>query len=460
MNQSCDILYIHSIKNPLNRDQTQYAIMPMGIIAILNGLKAGGYTVHGINLAIEMELDPQFSLAALLQDTQYKILMTDLHWYEHAFGAIYVAELSKQIWPNRPTVLGGYTSTIYGPEILENFPAVDYIVTGDSDLPLEQLVGHLTGRSDLPLHDIANLVYRDAAGIAVSEKTWVQTTLDDLDFVSADFFRHSEYLPRLSVHGASRKKLQRWIGIARGCHYNCAYCCGARDNMNALFRRCNVLLRSPEKVAADFIALAAEGIQVAPSHDLQMFGQAYYREIFAQIRKSGVKPGMYLECFQLPSQDFIDEAAKTFDTDQLILEISPISGNEQLRRENGKQFSNEQLYDTVQYIRSKGISVQLYYTVNVVGETGKQFEDTLFQMKYLRTVLNIRSVFYQRIVIDPLAGMRAWDGVNAQYNTFMDYYRYCQLPQDEKMTATGFDDQGELLLEKKLQLYKAIFGKA
>ena len=34
--------------------------------------------------------------------------------------------------------------------------------------------------------------------------------------------------------------------------------------------------------------------------------------------------------------------------------------------------------------RVLGIKIQLYYTVNVVGETKQKFEDTLFKMKYMR----------------------------------------------------------------------------
>lgn len=460
MIQEWDIVYIHSTKNPTNEDNTRYGIMPMGIIAILNGLRAKGYRVLGVNMAVETYLDKDFCLESMLENIRYQVLMTDLHWYEHAFGAMYVAEQSKRVHPEVPVVIGGYTTTIYGREILENFPQVDYAVTGDSDLPVEMLIHRLIGGGDTALEEIPNLIYRDGAAVMTGKKKWVQTTLDDLDFLPIDFFAHWEHIPYLAANGvAPRRRPSRWIGIARGCLYNCAYCCGARDNMQVLFGRCNVLKRSAEKVAEDFIALARVDQLVSPSHDLQMFGKAYYAEIFNRIRESGQKPGMYLELFQLPTKDFIDEVAKTFDPAATLLEISPVSGNEQLRRENGKHFSNDELYEMVSYIKSKGIRVCLYYTVNVVGETKAQFEDTYFQMKYLRMVLGVRAVYYQRVVIDPLAGMREWKGVNAAYNSFMDYYHYCQIPYDDKLVSTGYCDQGELPMEKKVQMYEALFAR-
>ncbi len=457
--RKCDVLYIHATKNPVSEDRTKYGIMPVGILAILNQLRSKGIDVIGVNLAIEFELNPRFELETLLKETEYRILMTDLHWYEHSFGAMYVAEQSKNIRPQVPTVIGGYTTTLFAEEIMQHFPAVDYAVTGDSDLPAELLTEALLGRSETATEDIPNVYYRRGTKVAAPRKTWVQTTLDEQDFISADFIDHAEHIPHLSISGINKKQPERWICVARGCKFNCAYCCGAKDNMKALFRRCNILTRSPEKLAEDFCRLQQQGIQVSPTHDFQMFGRKYYREVFAQIRKTGVKPGMYLECFQLPTREFVDEVANTFDKKQTILEISPISGNEKLRKENGKGFSNEELYERVHYIRSKGIKVQLYYTVNVVGETEEQFMDTFFQMKYLRMTYGMREIYYQRVVIDPLAGMRKWKGVNAEYNTFMDYYHYCQIPHTDKYTATGFHDGGQLPVEKKLQMYDSLFQK-
>ncbi len=454
MLQKCDILYIHSGRNPTNGEKIDYGIVPMGIIAILNALRGRGYRVLGINMVVESSLDPDFSLSALLEETEYQVLLTDVHWYEHSFGAMYVAARSKNMYPQIPVVIGGYTATIYGEEILDRFPSVDFAVTGDSDLPLPMLVDYLLGRSDVALRDIPNLIYRDGTKVLVGEKKWHQTTLDELDLVPIDFFRHAEYIPYLSASGLKLKKApKRWLCIARGCLYNCAYCCGARENMQTLFGRCNVLKRSAETVAADFVAIDLQGCRIAPSHDLQMFGQSYYAEIFRRIRESGQRPAMYLELFQLPTKEFVDEVASTFHCSKTVLEISPISGNEQLRKENGKLFSNEQLYETVSYILSKGIRIQMYYTVNIPGETREQLEDTLFQMKYLRMAFGIRNIFYQRVVIDPLAPMRQWEGVRVEYNSFMDYYRYCQIPNTEKLKATGFCDNGAVPLEEKMQMY-------
>lgn len=460
MPQSYDVLYIHAIKDPNNDQQTKFGYMPMGIIGILNRLRELGIRVLGVNYMVEQAMDPGFNLAAFLNATPYRVLLTDLHWYEHSFGAMYVAQVSKAVNPQVPVVIGGYTSTIFADEIMENFPCVDYLVSGDSDLPMEQLVGYLLSRNDLSPAQIPNLRYRQEGKVMQSGCNWVQTSLDEIDFVDTSFFRHPEQIPYAGLGGMRYNFSEQWLCIARGCKYNCSYCCGANKNMPALFGRCNILLRSAHKVAQDFVRMAQKGIQrISPSHDFIMFGKDYYRAVFAGIRESGIRPGMYLECFQLPTKEYIDDIADTFDLRELVLVISPITGNEQLRRENGKYFSNPDFYEILGYLRQKGIRTQLYYTMNPAGETADQFADTLFQMQYLRMKYRFtrKNLFYQRVILDPLAGMREHPAVTSHYNTFLDYYNYCQLPYDPSNPANSFTDGGQLSAAEKMAKYNALF---
>lgn len=458
MKQSCDILYVHSTKNPTSAGNLAYSIMPMGIIGILNNLKGKGYNILGINCAIEMFLNPEYDVAIELENIEYKILLTDLHWYEHSFGALYIAKCSKSMYPEVPVVLGGYTSTIYAEEIITQFSCVDYIVTGDSDLPMTLLVDFLLGKDNQSEENIPNLFYRQENKVAKSKEVWVQEEMDSIDFVDVSMFKNRKYIPYLTTSGVRKITPHFWLCIARGCKYNCSYCCGAHSNMKKLFGRCNVLLRSPQRIAEDFIKLTKAGIvRVCPSHDFQMFGESFYKTLFSEIRKHNVKPGMYLECFQLPSKEYIDEIIKTFDRDQIVLVISPISGNEVLRKENGKVFSNKDFIEILKYIKYNNIKLQLYYTINVVGETKSQFEETIEQIKYIHNVLGLakKCIFYQHIVVDPLAGIREVNGTQVKYKSFLDYYNYCLLPEGDFKTS-GFNDMAELSMEEKRSVFESI----
>lgn len=444
----CDVLYIHPTQRP---DNTNYGIMPMGVIALLNEIEKSGFSVYGINIAIEKYVDKKFSIYEKLKRVQYRVLLVDLHWYEHSYSAIEIARISKEIYPDIPVILGGYTSTIYAEEIMRQFKYIDYIVEGDSDYPLPELVRTLLSRKEMPnIISIPNIWFRSSnhENVLRTEKIWRQNSLDALDFVNIKMFNNSKYIPFLTTEKVNKIAPSYWLCIARGCIYDCSYCCGGHHNMERLFHRKTMLTRSPKKVCEDILSLTKMGIQyVCFSHDLMMLGEEYYKELFEKIRRTGIKPGMYLECFQLPSEKFIDEVLKTFERQNIILVISPISGNEELRRKNGKYFSNIQFLKILDYIKEHNIKLQLYYTQNLYRETKKEFMDTYEQIKYIRTELGLsrKCIYYQAIVIDPLAKMRSEENIKVSYNTFMDYYNYCF---DEK-SGFGWKDDGEISMSEK-----------
>ena len=46
--------------------------------------------------------------------TPAKLVMIDLHWYEHCYGAMDVAQAVKAVWPQTPVVIGGLTTVASG----------------------------------------------------------------------------------------------------------------------------------------------------------------------------------------------------------------------------------------------------------------------------------------------------------------------------------------------------------
>jgi clorobiocin biosynthesis protein CloN6 len=114
MENSIDVLYVHPTRS---LDTTLYSFFPMGVVGLVNLIKSKGYSVYGINYGIEKSIDDNYSLIDELKNIDYKVLMLDLHWYEHAYGAIEIAKISKEINPSVPIIIGGITSTIFAKEI-------------------------------------------------------------------------------------------------------------------------------------------------------------------------------------------------------------------------------------------------------------------------------------------------------------------------------------------------------
>ena len=64
-----------------------------------------------------------------------RLVMIDLHWYEHAYGAMDVMRACKHVWPDVPVLLGGLTVSRFAEEIMARFDAVDYVIRGDPEVP-------------------------------------------------------------------------------------------------------------------------------------------------------------------------------------------------------------------------------------------------------------------------------------------------------------------------------------
>lgn len=451
-----DVLYIHPTKRL--EDNTSFGHIPMGIIGILNDLKKENIQVYGINLAVEKAVTENFSLEEEFKNIDYKVLLIDLHWYEHSYGTISTAQISKDINPTTPIIIGGYTSGIYWEEILDTFNCVDYVVTGDSELPTRQLVKYLLKKDDSIKRElIPNISYRKDGLPYKNKDIWVQDNLDDINFIDIGMFKNLKYMPFMTIHGVDFVIPSYWLCIASGCKYNCSYCCGARCNMQKIFNRSNMLVRSPQKIVEDMKALHNIGIKrISVSHDFSILGKKFYKELFSKIRDENIKPGLYLELWQLPDKEFIDDLVNTFDMTYSLIAITAISGDEDLRYESGKKFKNEDLINIINHVKQKKLNMLLFYTQNIFKETREQFLATCNQVEYIHKNIGLKKdcILYQKVVIDPLARMRDYKGINVSFNKFIDYYNYCKKPGNDDL---GWSDLGEISLEDKKKMFDNIF---
>jgi radical SAM superfamily enzyme YgiQ (UPF0313 family) len=473
--QSLDtpVLFIHPAKQGLNFKQSEtmgrpYGLIPVGLPAIANKLRQNGFPVKGINHSVELQFYSDFDLKKwLLRQRDVRVILIDLHWYEHCYGAIQTAKLCKQVHPQAWTVLGGLSASGFAREILENFPEVDLIIRGDGEQPVLQLVQTLLTFEPAPLAEpgllaIPNLTYRSNGKILENPLSYTATTenIDELDFVDLEFLEHGreygihEYIVTdiEKSHRALATKpfLGRWLTTARGCKYECAYCGGCKSAHQVLAGRNGIVIRSPGKVVDDLARLEQAGyVQASLTYDIAELGEEYWQPLFSQIRSRSLKIGLYNEFFQMPSEAFVDDMTKTVPQDHSCVAVSPLSGDERVRRLNGKHFSNDQLFDLLEQLQRSRMYLFVYFSLNLPGETTRSF---------LKTVELAREIFYfypnslLKIInsahtIDPLSPMNERSdqfGVQSSMKSFMDFYRYCEVTQEQNPDSRmglhrGFD---------------------
>ncbi len=450
---SAQVLYIHPAKQGVDFRPSRpaapgrpYGLIPVGVAALVNVLRRAGIRVTGINLPMEKSLSPDFDLRRWLSERRRaRVVLIDLHWYEHTFGAVSVARVCKEVLPRAWTVVGGLAASGFAREMMENVTEIDFVIKGDAEKPLLDLVRQLVdGGRALDMGRVPNLFYYDGQQIVETEQAYCAATadLDTLNFVDIDFLEHydqyyiHEYVVTdLELARSARDKSAfrgKWLCTARGCKYNCSYCGGCASAHKTLAGRNGIVPRSPAKMIDDLRQLARQRvIQASLSYDIAELGEPYWREFFSLLQRSGVEIGLYNEFFQLPRPEFIAEFAQSVDMAQSCVALSPLSGNEAVRRLNGKFYSNNALFDILRLLKAQQVPIFVYFSLNLPGENQATLLDTIdlateIYDYYPHALLKILTSCH---TIDPLSPMNvnpAKYGIRATMSTFDDYYAYCR----------------------------------
>jgi radical SAM superfamily enzyme YgiQ (UPF0313 family) len=457
------VLYIHPAKqdvdfyteNLANRQVQMgrpYGLIPLGVPALINVLQDNDIDVLGISYPLEIFQDKTFNIRTWLRShATTRIILIDMHWYEHTYGAISMAQVCKDVLPDVWVILGGLSASNFAVDILNHFPAVNFVVRGDAEKPLLLLVQRLLslrkGENVGNLADIPNLTYRHS-GIVVENPLGYCAATEDLDvlnYADLDFLQHHdqycvhEYIVRdlERARAAMDKGIYRgrWIATARGCKFECSYCGGCRTAHMALAGREGIIPRSPAAVVSEIERLAVDKVlQVSLSYDIAELGESYWRKLFSLLRKSGVKIGLYNEFFQMPVAGFLKDMARSVDMENTVVAVSPLSGNERVRRLNGKHYNNAELINLMDYLNLYNFSIFVYFSLNLPGETEATMQESIdlatqIYNLYPATMLKILTSCH---TLDPLSPMQQHPekfGIDVTMNTFMDFYNYCKETQ-------------------------------
>ena len=447
------VLYIHPAKQGMdliydNQAGRAYGVIPVGVPAIINRLRSNGIQVRGISYPLELQINPRFKLEDWLSSfTSAQIVLIDLHWYEHCYGSLDTARAVRKTLPDAKIIFGGLTASGFSKPILQDFTEVDFIIRGDAEKPLLALVQALLGSAGsgvLQFQEIPNLSYRDGDLIVENPLAYTATTedIDSLDFTDLSFLDHNkdyrvhEYI--VTDVDAALKALEsrpywgRWLSTARGCTSNCSYCGGSKTAHKTLAARFGLIERSPERVIDDLVSLAHAGVnQASMAYDIANMGEPYWRELFMQLRDSGIKIGIYNEFFQLPKAEFIDDFVRSVDLAHSCLAFSPLSGNERVRRLNGKHYANDAFFDILSHVSTYNLYIFVYFSLNLPGENEDTFQETLYLARQIYEFYpsSLLQIFNTVHTVDPFSPMGLFPekyGIKTSMSTFQDYYDYCR----------------------------------
>lgn len=416
-----DLLLIHVPK--LNNFYNPFGyfimnnIVSFGTFAIADWADQNGYKTQILHLGAELLFQKGFRLERMIREKQPLLIGLSCHWHYQVYDVAELARRIKEQAPNVKIVVGGYTASIFAEEILASQPAMDFVVRGESEVPVVGILDFLNGRANL--ENIPNLSY-GAKGLIKHNPisfTADKRFLEGLTFCRLDLFpNYQNYLKYLSypVYLRSYPKFLNYSVLAsgrlegymvptgRGCPANCQYCGGGKEAAKAHFGRDHTTLISQNRVLEDIARAKRFGVESLyfpfdpyPKSD-------YYPRLFRMIRENGLTFDATFESFALPTREFIDEFVATFGKGkQSQILLSPESGDEELRNQcKGYTYSNLELMKTLDYMEHAGAAAQISYAIGLPGETEKSLEQT--RLLWQQISRRYKNVFLQTAtLIDP-----------------------------------------------------------
>jgi B12-binding domain/radical SAM domain protein len=444
---------------------SQFEVEPIGFTSLRNHLEEKGFEAHQENLTMRMLFDKGFDVEDYIRSTDARLFGIDLHWLVHAHGSLEIAKICKKHHPETPIAFGGLTASRFRREIIESFPFIDYVIRGDGERPLSELLEYLSGKRGIG--EVANLCWRERGDYRENQLQFVIEDLDFLDYTSS--LRNEAADPTWNPNQSISRAI---VPLVRGCSFNCATCGGSRYAYSNLFGRRKLAVRSPNAVVEDLVQIQQKcrlrkGEHIFLVGDPRLGGEKYWRELFKSIGQSVDLP-ILIELFYPASNEFLAAALRSMP--RTIFQISPDSAVESVRSKQGRAYSNLALEKTVNDCIGLGGSIEVFFMLGLPHETKETATETI---GYLETIVKryVRSVGPDRdrrqfaaeigpmILLD--AGSRAFDapeeyGYRLRYRTLREHHDALGKPHwkdfiNYETTGLTHNQLAELFLEAGLR---------
>jgi len=460
-----DLLFLHVPKfNNYYRPFNRFSFInlpPVGLLGLADFLRENQYSTRVVHLGVEKYQYGEINLDKIITEHQPSFVGLGLHWHFQAFDVIETAQKIKQAHPEVAIVLGGFTASAFAEEILRTFDCVDFVIRGDAEIPLRDLIAQY--HSGGAYHHVPNLAFREGGTIRANPVSYVgdQKVLDKVCYTDFTLMKdYSTFVDSFSryVHlndisegfqklVIGQKKMYP-VFLGRGCVYNCSFCGGSQMAQKSNNNRKGVYFRSVESVLKsmkDLQRFGFDSVGLALDPPPVPVRENFYFAVFEGIKRENISLTVEVERYHLPTREFIRRFRDLPSLDSWVT-LSPGSHNEEIRRRNGLyRYSNAELEECLGLMEEEGVNCLLCFSAGLPFER----EDDLREMgRYLRRMqrkfkrVRCRTSMIEIEPGSPMSSNAQAYGVKPQRSTFMDYYRYHGRPGCSHFLEMGYDRAG------------------
>ncbi|MBN1400132.1 MAG: radical SAM protein [Anaerolineae bacterium] len=370
---------------------------PLGLGYLAAALEADGHQVAIFDLGLEPNTpleDDVARVAAFAPDLVGMTAMTNNYHSADAFMDMVRSQIGC------PIVLGGPHATVF-PQRLASDPKIDYLVYGEGEQTLQELVRALAAEDLQPsvttLRGISGLCYaRDGELICNPPRPLIED-LDSLPLPA----RHLFELDRYPLYAPNGERMVTLLS-SRGCPYNCSYC--FKGIVGRTYRQ-----RSPESVLEEIRLLMREyGYRnFYFIDDLFTLDRRRLRAITTQIIEEGLD--IRWQCLARVDRVTPELLDLMYRSGCRELHYGIESGNPEILASLGKGITLDQVRQAVKWTADVGILAKGYFMLGLPKDTDETMEQTI----RFATELELDQAMFS--LTTPFPGTRLWDELVARH---------------------------------------------
>jgi magnesium-protoporphyrin IX monomethyl ester (oxidative) cyclase len=307
------------------------------------------------------------------------------------------SEISKNNFRKIPIITGGIHPTIHAENIMKNCISIDFIVIGEGEMTIVQLVNEIKNKS-YEFDKIDGLAFRENGKVMVNPKTRYVENVDNLPFPAYDLINLKDYYVDTSNwHNPKNLPINTSIPIisSRSCPNRCTFC-SMFEVMGPTWRA-----RSAKNVVDEIEYLYKNFDQMHFSFmdDNFTLGRSRLTEICDEIIKR--KLDIQFETPNGLSIKTLDEEVLNSMVSAGLVRISLAleSGSDFIRNKvMGKNLSQEKIYDVVNLTKKyRQLYVNAFFIIGMPEET----EETLNETYNMIKKINVDKVYVHNIIPFP-----------------------------------------------------------
>lgn len=366
-----------------------FEFYPIGFVSLSEYLERHNCKVRIINIALKMLKSSKFDVEKAIKSLQPVAFGIDLHWMPHVQGSLAIAEIIKKYHPDIPVIFGGLSSTYFHKDLIDNYPAIDFVVRGDStENPMLRLIEAIKNKKQP--ENIPNVTWRNKQG---------KTIINPLDYVPKDLnniaIDYSHIIKKVIRHRDifGYMPYEGWLDYpaaavfsVRGCIHQCKTCGGSAFAFKNMANRTKPAYRDPKLIVRDIINI--QNILNGPIiiiGDLLQKGQGYADEIFQLLKKEKITSEIAVEFFMPPSRELLEKIADAIP--KFNIEISIESHDEKVRRAFGRPYGNESFEKMVLDAFELGCRrLDIFFMTGLPEQTCQSIQETA---EYCRKLFNL-----------------------------------------------------------------------